>query len=78
MIKKKKKNNENHSYNLYFHAGGSTPVIMVLVNALPMAGDIIAKVYKYLQDTGLDTGLVNVYGQDCHYARNIVGFHNND
>ncbi|VVC24357.1 Calycin [Cinara cedri] len=56
--------------------GGLQPIVMVLVNALPMADDITEKVFQYLKDNRLDTKLLKVYDQDCRYARNIVGLYN--
>ncbi|XP_025414899.1 uncharacterized protein LOC112686704 isoform X1 [Sipha flava] len=50
------------------------PLIIVLVNALPMSDQTKYVVLKYLKRNGLDFYLHSVDHSNCNYAQNIVGF----
>lgn len=50
------------------------PVVVVLVNKLPMNDVIMNRVFHYLKANGLSVDLLMVNHDGCHYAQKIVGY----
>jgi hypothetical protein len=64
----------NHNYCSPPVSVAIKPLIIVLVNALPMSDQTKYVVLKYLKRNGLDFYLHSVDHSNCNYAQNIVGF----
>ncbi|XP_060853622.1 uncharacterized protein LOC132931698 [Rhopalosiphum padi] len=50
------------------------PIVMVLVNALPISEKVMDIALKFLNDNNFDTRLLNVQHSNCKYGQNIVGY----
>ncbi|XP_026819743.1 uncharacterized protein LOC113558480 isoform X2 [Rhopalosiphum maidis] len=50
------------------------PIVMVLVNALPVSEKVTDIALKFLNDNNFETKLFKVHHNNCKYGQNIVGF----
>lgn len=61
----------NHIF-LYIEA--KKPIVMVLVNALPISERITNITLNYLNDNKFKTKLYTISHKNCKYGKNIVGY----
>jgi len=58
----------------FFLIEAEKPIVMVLVNALPISKRIMNITINYLNDNKFKTNLFEISHDDCKYAKNIVGY----